>query len=155
VLREHGVHTNFKNAIPRLKGVEVLKHPWGYGDRYTPQRIIEYHELTFEYVILTSRDFNSMIASQMAFGLKRGKFKLNRKEQIEGCLRNASGAKQQQLEEWLETTDSKVLHVEFPRSVTDFEYLWQQLEPSLSSKVSFEEAERVWTDLSDPSFVNF
>ena len=65
-----------------------------------------------------------------------------------------------QMEDWAlkqtkrRCTPAKIFKVEFPRSTEDFEYLWEQLAPTLR-KVGKERAHEAWKRLRNLDYVTF
>ena len=115
----------------KLSRIEVIKHPWVYAAKKQPWHYIQSNKLTFDYIVLTHRDPDSLANSTAHAKVTRGKIKEKNFNKIREKALKAAPIKAQALREWAEGTNSSIITVEFPRSIDDFNYLWGQLVPSM------------------------
>ncbi len=150
--RSHGgLESSRTTEVHKRKEVRIIKHPWT-SDEKAPWRWESIRALTFTHKILTVRDPNAMLKSQM----KRYDMIKYSRSGIEAREAYEEGAKlhlinsQKELESWL----GEYIEVEFPRSVKDVDYLWEKLEPTMqeTTKKQFYGA---WQGLANSEYVSY
>lgn len=124
--------------------VEVIKDPWSNKS----PRLLAERGVTFDNSLLMVRDPQAVAESTISFRNERGKSSL-------GSLRDMiKQAKVYTIEarQWLKE-NTNMIEVEFPRCITDFEYLWVTLQPLIEDRITKKKAKKEWKQLRNPTYV--
>lgn len=125
----------------------VIKHPYTIRGK-NPERALKKFGLVPKNVIMTRRDIDSLINSKTQAAISRNKYPQFTPEQVFNRISKQVPIQYKQLEE----SFPDAIWVEFPRYVTDFDYLWDKV-GHLMNNANYTVTKREFEELADVKLV--
>lgn len=149
----------FKTACSENIYPDVIKDPYMPNEK-GPKHRLDSRGLTPDVVVMTVRNVESILSSELDSGLRHSKSFKSLKEgspEWEGARANQEARKRinipQRITDLIQTYPDAI-KVEFPRFVSDFDYLWDRV-GCLFPDDDKEDLREKFSSVADPELVRF